>query len=77
RGEERIMKAIETMWDAVENWDEQGKVAFESEVSEWLKVAGDEFELVWSAAMLSVPLNEEWLTACALVPELVSEYLKV
>ncbi len=75
-GEERIMKAIETMWDAVENWDEQGKVAFESEVSEWLKVAGDEFELVWSAAMLSVPLNEEWLTACALAPELVGEYLR-
>lgn len=76
RGEERIKQAVEAMWNAVENWSEQGKVAFENEVHDWLKVAGNGFELVWSAAMLSVPLNEEWLTACALVPELVSEYLK-
>lgn len=76
RGEQRIKQAIDAMWKAVGNWDEQGKEIFESEIAEWMKVAGDEFELVWGAAMLSVPLNEEWLTACALVPELVGEYLK-
>lgn len=76
RGEEQIKQAVEAMWNAVENWGENGKVWFENEVREWLEVAGNEFELVWSAAMLSVPMNEEWLTACALVPELVGEYLK-
>ncbi|MCS7193042.1 MAG: hypothetical protein NZ937_08690 [Armatimonadetes bacterium] len=76
REEERIKQAVEGIWKAVENWSEEGKNWFESEVREWLEVAGSDFELVWSAAMLSVPLNEEWLTACALVPELVGEYLK-
>ncbi|MGQ9464026.1 MAG: uroporphyrinogen decarboxylase family protein [Candidatus Fervidibacter sp.] len=76
RGEQRIKQAIDAMWESVGNWDEQGKDVFESEIAEWMRVARDEFELVWSAAMLSVPLNEERLTACALVPELVGEYLK-
>jgi hypothetical protein len=75
-GEERIKEAIDAKWKAVENWNENGREAFENEVKEWLQVAGDEFELVWNAAGLHVPINEEWLMACALVPELVGEYLK-
>ena len=76
RGEERIREAVEGMWRAVERWDEEGRERFEGEIREWLRVAGEEFELVWSGAGLSVPINEEWLTACAIVPDLVGEYLK-
>lgn len=76
KGEERIRAAVDSMWKEVRDWSEQSKGRFEREIIEWQQVAGDEFELVWSAAGLSVPLNEEWMTACALVPEIVGEYLR-
>jgi hypothetical protein len=76
KDEERIKEAVKWMWKSVERWDELHRESFEREVMEWKGFVGDEFELVWTAGGLSVPLNEEWLTACALVPELVGEYLK-
>ncbi|MCS7252972.1 MAG: uroporphyrinogen decarboxylase family protein [Armatimonadota bacterium] len=76
RDEGQIKEAVDVMWRAVERWNEGSKEAFENEVAEWKLAGGDEFELIWNAAGLSVPLNERWLTACALVPELVGEYLK-
>ena len=77
RGEDEIRAAVKGMWRAAEAWAEPDGPArgFEEHVQRWLAVAGDDFELLGRGAGLSVPLDEKWLTACALVPELVGEYL--
>lgn len=75
RGEEAIRAAVDGAWRAAERWrDEGGADALQEHVRLWLELAGGEFEVL-ARAGLSVPLNEEWLTACALVPDLVGEYL--
>jgi hypothetical protein len=75
RGPEAIRQAVTDLQRLAERYVEDGHAAAqEAHFRHWLSVAGDEFELLGSAG-LSVPLNEEWLTACALVPEMVADYL--
>ncbi|MCX7597460.1 MAG: hypothetical protein N2512_01140 [Armatimonadetes bacterium] len=76
RGEEAIRAAADNLEAAAANWRTNGSAeALESHVRRWLDIAGDEFELLATGAMLSVPINEEWLTACALCPDQVGRYL--
>ncbi len=76
KGEEAIAAAADGMEGAAENLRANGGAeALEAHVRRWLGIAGDEFEVLASGAMLSVPINEEWLTACALCPEHVARYL--
>jgi hypothetical protein len=76
RGEEAIRAAVEAAERAAENWKASGAAeATRNHALHWLAIAGDRFEVLASGGMLSVPMNEEWLTACALVPQLVAAYL--
>ncbi len=75
RGEEPIRAAVKGLETAVESFKTSGAAeGIEAYYRKWLDLAGDEFE-VPGGAMLSVPMNEEWLTACAMVPELIAAYL--
>jgi uroporphyrinogen-III decarboxylase len=72
---EPIRAAVDGLWHAVESFKESGAAqGTEDFYRRWLDIAGDEFE-VPGGAMLSVPMNEEWLTACAMAPDLIAEYL--
>ncbi len=76
RGEEVIRAAVEAAHHSAENWEQLGgREGTRNHALKWMAIAGDRFEVLASGGMLSVPLNEEWLTACALVPHLVAEYL--
>ncbi len=76
KGPEAIRAAVEQMERAAENWSNSPAAqALEEQMLLWKRAAGEEFELLARGAMLSVPLNEQWLTACALVPDLVAAYL--
>ena len=69
--EAKVRKA----WEAAERWPQEGQAEYEATLRRWLALAGEEFALVIGSAGLSVPLNEEWMIACALEPRLVGEYL--
>ncbi len=76
RGEEAIRAAVEDMASAAESWKANGGAeGTRNHALKWMGLAGDEFEVLAQGAMLTVPINEEWLTACGLVPDLVAAYL--
>lgn len=75
QGEEAIRGQVDRAWRNVERWDEQSRPTLEERTKRWLALAGDEFEYVSGGGGMAVPLNEEWMIACAFVPELVAEYL--
>lgn len=74
-GREAIAAKVKAMWRAAETWQDSSRVEFVEKASRWIVLAGQEFEPLGQGAGLAVPLDEEWLTACALAPGLVSEYL--
>jgi len=75
RSEEEIKRQVENAWQNAEKWQEETRPLFEERVRRWLDLAGEEFVYVAGAGGLSVPLNEEWMVACAFCPQLVAEYL--
>lgn len=74
-GEEAIAAKVKSMGRAAEDWARVSRTAFVEKAARWITLAGDAFEPLGQGAGLAVPLDEEWLTACAFVPDLVSEYL--
>ena len=72
---EAIAAKVKAMWRAAEHWRDNSRAEFVEKAGHWVALAGQEFEPLGQGAGLAVPLNEEWLSACALVPDLVSEYL--
>lgn len=74
-GPETIAAKVKAQWRAAEAWSSISRPGFVETASRWIALAGQEFEPLGQGAGLAVPLNDEWLTACALVPELVSEFL--
>lgn len=75
QSEKEIARKVEDVWCLAEHWDVEHRPDFRARLERWQQLAGDEFELVAGAAGMAVPLNEEWMIACAFVPNLVAEYL--
>lgn len=75
QGEEAIRTQVDRAWRGVERWQEDARPGLEERTRRWLALAGDEFEYVSGGAGMAVPLNEEWMIACAFVPDLVAAYL--
>ena len=75
RGREALEAQVKEAWRRAERWEEEGKEDLVRHVVRWRELAGDELEVLGRGAGLSIPLNEEWLTACVLAPDLVGELL--
>lgn len=62
RDEQQIKETVDSMWRAVERWDEDNRESFEREVAEWRQVAGDEFELVFQSyySAIATQLQERY-----------------
>lgn len=73
--EEAIRAQVDRAWESVKRWPETGPQVLAERTRRWMALAGDEFEYVSGGAGMAVPLNEEWMIACALVPDLVAQYL--
>ncbi len=75
-GPEAIGKAVDAQWRSVEAWGESQEMQLRASTKHWLDLADGRFEVLGRGGGLSVPLNEEWMIACALAPDLVEAYLK-
>jgi len=75
RGREALKARVDEAWRGAEMWAEEEREEFTRHILHWRELVGEELEVLGRGAGLSVPLNEEWLTACALAPDLVGEYL--
>ncbi len=76
RGVDEIERKVDDAWASVDIWEAEHGPAMEEQVRRWRDRCGDEFDYVGGAGGLAVPLNEEWMIACAEVPDLVGELLK-
>ncbi len=74
-GSESIAASVKALWQAAESWTESSRPDFVAQARQWIDLAGDDFEPLGQGAGLAVPLDEEWLAACAMAPDLVGEFL--
>lgn len=76
RGEAALEGTVKGWQRLAESFLEEGKEGFEEGIKRWLAFCGEEFEPVCGMAMLSIPLDQEWLTACAVAPDLVEALIE-
>jgi len=76
RSVEEIERRVKEAWANVETWTAEHGPGMEERVRRWRDRCADEFDYVGGAGGLAVPLNEEWMIACAEAPDLVGEHLQ-
>lgn len=76
RDREAFQEKVEGHRRAAERWGDRQREDLIAFYRHWQELAEDRFEVPGGGAALGMGIDEEWLTACALAPDLVDVYME-